>query len=36
MNKQLEFVIAKTIAGFMNTNGGKLLIGVDITATSSV
>ena len=29
VNKQLEFVIAKTIAGFMNTNGGKLLIGVD-------
>ena len=29
VNKQLEFVIAKTIAGFMNTNCGKLLIGVD-------
>ena len=29
VNKQLEFVIIKTIAGFMNTNGGKLLIGVD-------
>lgn len=29
VNKQLEFVIAKTIAGFMNTKGGKLLIGVD-------
>ena len=29
VNKQLEFVIVKTIAGFMNTNGGNLLIGVD-------
>ena len=29
VNKQLEFVIIKTIAGFMNTNGGNLLIGVD-------
>lgn len=28
-NKNLEIVIAKTIAGFMNANGGKLIIGVD-------
>ncbi len=28
-NKELELVIAKTISGFMNANGGKLLIGVD-------
>lgn len=28
-NKDLELVIAKTIAGFMNANGGKLIIGVD-------
>ena len=29
VNKQLEFIIVKTIAAFMNTDGGKLLIGVD-------
>jgi predicted HTH transcriptional regulator len=29
VNKQLELIIAKTIAGFMNTEGGKLLMGVD-------
>jgi hypothetical protein len=28
-NKALEFVILKTISGFMNSNGGSLLIGVD-------
>jgi len=28
-NKQLVFVILKTIAGFMNNSGGTLLIGVD-------
>lgn len=28
-NKSLEDVIVKTIAGFLNTNGGELLIGVD-------
>ena len=28
-NRGLEKVIAKTIAGFMNAKGGKLLIGVD-------
>ena len=28
-NKALEDVIAKTIAGFMNTQGGHLIIGVD-------
>ena len=28
-NKDLEYVIAKTIAGFMNSRGGTLLIGVD-------
>jgi len=28
-NKELEYVIAKTIAGFMNARGGTLLIGVD-------
>jgi hypothetical protein len=28
-NKALETVIAKTLAGFMNTQGGSLLIGVD-------
>ena len=27
-NKNLELVIAKTIVGFMNANGGKLIIGV--------
>ncbi|MCM8533405.1 MAG: ATP-binding protein [Lentisphaeraceae bacterium] len=29
INKALDLVIMKTIAGFMNTNGGTLLIGVD-------
>ncbi|MDM8522223.1 ATP-binding protein [Desulfococcaceae bacterium HSG8] len=29
LNKSLEKVILKTIAGFMNADGGKLLIGVD-------
>ncbi|HLC15414.1 MAG TPA: ATP-binding protein, partial [Thermodesulfovibrionia bacterium] len=29
LNKELEKVILKSIAGFMNANGGKLLIGVD-------
>jgi hypothetical protein len=29
VNKQLEFIISKNIAGFMNTEGGKLLMGVD-------
>ncbi|MBI3718595.1 MAG: ATP-binding protein [Sphingobacteriales bacterium] len=27
-NKELEIVIAKTIAGLMNANGGKLIIGI--------
>jgi len=29
VNKKLEFIIAKTIVAFLNTEGGKLLIGVD-------
>lgn len=29
VNKELEFVIAKTISAFMNSKGGKLLIGVE-------
>lgn len=29
LNKELEKVIVKTIAGFLNVDGGKLLIGVD-------
>lgn len=29
VNKKLEYVIAKTIAAFMNTEGGTLLIGID-------
>ena len=29
VNKKLEIVVAKTIAGFLNTHGGDLLIGVD-------
>lgn len=29
LNKSLESVIAKTIAAFLNTEGGRLLIGVD-------
>ena len=28
-NRELELVIAKTISGFMNAKGGKLIIGVD-------
>lgn len=28
-NKDLEIVIAKTVTGFMNANGGKLIVGVD-------
>lgn len=28
INRELEFVIAKTIVGFMNHNGGSLIIGV--------
>lgn len=27
-NKELEIVIAKSIAGFMNANGGKLILGI--------
>ena len=29
VNKKLEYVIAKTIAAFLNTEGGHLVIGVD-------
>jgi len=29
VNKKLEYVIAKTIAAFLNTEGGQLIIGVD-------
>jgi hypothetical protein len=29
VNKELEFVVLKTISAFLNTNGGTLLIGVD-------
>lgn len=29
INKELEFVILKTLTGFMNANGGSLIIGVD-------
>ncbi len=29
LNKELEQVIVKTVAGFLNTEGGTLLIGVD-------
>ena len=28
-NRDLELVIAKTIAGFMNAKGGKLIVGID-------
>lgn len=28
INKELEIVIAKSLAGFMNSNGGKLIIGI--------
>ncbi len=29
VNKQLEKVVVKTLAGFLNAEGGTLLIGVD-------
>lgn len=29
VNKKLEYVIAKTITAFLNSNGGNLLIGID-------
>lgn len=29
VNKKLEYVIAKTIVAFMNSEGGNLFIGVD-------
>ena len=29
LNKKLEYVIAKTISAFLNTDGGTLIIGVD-------
>jgi predicted HTH transcriptional regulator len=29
VNKNLEYVIAKTISGFLNSEGGTLIIGVD-------
>jgi len=29
VNKKLEYVIAKTIAAFLNTGGGHLVVGVD-------
>ena len=29
VNKKLEFVIAKTLCGFLNSDGGVLIIGVD-------
>lgn len=29
VNKELEYAIARTVAGFMNTNGGVLIIGVN-------
>ncbi len=29
VNKKLEYVVAKTIVAFLNTNGGDLLIGID-------
>ena len=28
-NKEMGYIIAKTISAFMNSDGGKLLIGVD-------
>ena len=28
-NKAMEDVVVKTVAGFLNTDGGTLLIGVD-------
>ncbi len=32
-NKQLEFVIAKTISAFMNSDGGLLVLGIDDNKT---
>ena len=29
VNSELEFVIAKSISGFMNSDGGQIIIGVD-------
>lgn len=29
VNRELEYVIAKTISAFMNTEGGKLIVGLD-------
>ncbi len=29
INKRLEYVVAKTIAAFLNSNGGNLFIGID-------
>lgn len=34
VNKKLEFVIAKTIAAFLNSEGGDLLIGIDDDANA--
>jgi hypothetical protein len=34
VNKKLEYVIAKTLAAFLNTEGGDLLIGVDDNANA--
>ena len=34
VNKKLEYVIAKTIAAFLNSEGGDLLIGVDDNANA--
>ena len=34
-NKELKIAVAKEVAGFMNTNGGVLLIGVDDDKTVS-
>ena len=31
VNKKLEYVVAKTISAFMNTEGGTLIIGIDDT-----
>ena len=36
VNKKMEYIIAKTIAAFMNCNGGNLLIGVDDNMNSLV
>ena len=35
MNRALEAVILKTLAGYMNGNGGTLLIGVSMSVASS-